>query len=93
MNERTGVTDKILDYCQRTPGFFLRKIHCGAMQGKGQPDLWGCYRGMVVVCESKTPDGRLKNPAAFSGVDPQIWRMRFPGGKSGTVYTGGRKRI
>ncbi len=59
MNERIAVTDKILEYCQRTPGFFLRKIHCGAMQGKGLPDLWGCYQGMFVVCESKTPDGRL----------------------------------
>lgn len=59
MNERRGVTDKILEYCEATPGLFLRKIHCGAMQGKGLPDLWGTYRGMFIVCESKTPEGRL----------------------------------
>lgn len=59
MDERRGVTDKILSFCRGTPGFFLRKIHCGAMQGKGLPDLWGCYQGMFIVCESKTPAGRL----------------------------------
>lgn len=61
MNERRSVTDKILEYCEATPDFFLRKIHCGAMQGKGLPDLWGTYRGLFIVCESKTPEGRLSH--------------------------------
>lgn len=59
MNERRDVTDRILQFCKETPGFFLRKIHSGAMQGKGLPDLWGCYKGMFVVCESKTDSGKL----------------------------------
>lgn len=59
MSERSEVTDKIIAYCQQDGNYFLRKIHCGAMQGKGLPDLWGTYRGMFVCCESKTPVGRL----------------------------------
>ena len=59
LSERSEVTDKIIAYCQQDGSYFLRKIHCGAMQGKGLPDLWGTYRGMFVCCESKTPVGRL----------------------------------
>ena len=59
MSERSEVTDKIIEYCQKEPDYFMRKIHCGAMQGRGLPDLWGSYHGMFVCCESKTPAGRL----------------------------------
>lgn len=57
MSEKTQISDKIIDYCKERPDWFMRKIHCSSFQGKGLPDLWGCYRGMMVVCEAKLPKG------------------------------------
>ncbi|CAK7078949.1 MAG: hypothetical protein EUB_03958 [Eubacterium sp.] len=58
MNEKRDVSDKIEAYCKTHPDYFIRKIHCGAYQGKGLPDLWGCYKGMFICCEAKTDKGR-----------------------------------
>lgn len=58
MNEKRDVSDKIEAYCKAHPDYFIRKIHCGAYQGKGLPDLWGCYKGMFICCEAKTDKGR-----------------------------------
>ena len=53
--ERREVTDKIMSWCERTPGVWALKVHADAAQGTGIPDIIGCDKGTFWACEAKRP--------------------------------------
>ena len=53
--ERREVTDKIMTWCEKTPGIWAVKVHADAVQGTGLPDIIGCDRGTFWACEAKQP--------------------------------------
>lgn len=58
-NPETKLTRAILNHLNATPYTRAIKIHSGAFQGKGTPDVLVCYCGRMVWLEVKTPDGHV----------------------------------
>lgn len=57
MSERSQVTDKIMAHIRGRRGCWGYKVHGGAEQGAGLPDIICCYRGRFVAVECKRPSG------------------------------------
>lgn len=59
MNPETKLVAKILKRLRQQGGWWL-KVHGGATQLTGVPDILGCYRGRFVAIEVKLPvPGRI----------------------------------
>jgi len=49
------ITTQIIKALKKRGGWWV-KIHGSAFQSAGIPDIIGCYRGILVALEVKTPD-------------------------------------
>lgn len=64
MEKTEGMIKKeVLDYLERLPACFVFPVFTGGLgnytnpKQKGCPDLVGCYRGLFIAFEIKTPKG------------------------------------
>lgn len=54
------VTKATIKRLERLPNIFFFKVHGGAMQKRGIPDILGCWRGYFFAIEMKAP-GKSKS--------------------------------
>lgn len=58
----SAVTAEVLKDLNTRPGHLFRKMHQGAFAGSGQPDIYGCADGRMVVIEMKAGDAKRFAP-------------------------------
>lgn len=66
----------------RAQGGFWIKLHGGADQQRGLPDIIGCYKGLYFAFEVKRPGGEATPLQAFT-----LQRIKLAGGTSAVIYS------
>jgi len=52
-----GLSKQIVEWINSQPYCHARKVHSGAYDGRGEPDILACVHGRMVVIETKLPKG------------------------------------
>lgn len=77
----------ILDWLKRQPDVWFLKIHGGAYQAAGVPDIVGSCRGVFFGLELKTKTGKLSSIQAY-----HLKKILATGGAASVVRTLGEAK-
>jgi Holliday junction resolvase len=77
-----AITDKIIERLKKEPNCFVRKIHGGAYQSAGLPDIIACKDGKFIGLEVKRPGGKATTLQKVT-----LKAIESSGGICGIVYS------
>jgi hypothetical protein len=58
--KEASISQQLIQYINSLPRARAIKMHSGAQQGAGEPDIFACIAGFMVVIETKRPGERLR---------------------------------